>query len=254
MRDRKRPLPDAAGKLIADTLDRILGDLHMGRAEVSGGRSIEGEKGYLELSLSVSIKGDGEQGARVVRDVLWWSGAPASVKATRIGQAEVALDLGRNDHEAGEAYLQLSKIRTVQWSDGHRFDRVAFPKSCRTALKAVLAQAGATGPDEDGWFSVSLADGGSMGLCLRRLDEDHRLDGATVHLRRLSVDVSGLLFALLSKAELLLLPMVIAASHQEAEAISAPWPRVRIVETAGDLYDIIQRGAFDWWFNRRDIL
>src|SRR5262249_49922655 len=150
-------------------------------------------------------------------------------------------DLARKEQERGETYLQFGKLRTVQWKlrreTGHRFDRVPFPEATRGALRAVLADARAAGPDQDGWFSVTLADGGSMRRCWRRLDDDPDLDGGTAVIGRLSADVGRLLYRLLSEAELMLLPQAIATSKREAETVAAPWPKVRIVASASELHD-----------------
>jgi hypothetical protein len=137
---------------------------------------------------------------------------------------------------------------------GHRFDRIPFSQSCRATVKELLANEGATGPDENGWLSATLPDGGSMSICLLRVENNPRLDGATIHVCKLTADVSELLFELLSHGEFLLLPMVIATSKEVAESIAAPWPRVRIVKTAKALHDILQAGPFEWWSDGRDRL
>ena len=64
--------------------------------------------------------------------------------------------------------------------------------------------------------------------------------------------MSSLVFELLSRGKLILLPVVIATSQQEAERISAPWPKAHIVESAEALDQILTRGAFSWWSERHN--
>ncbi len=109
LRDRKRPLPSAAGKLVRDTLDRILKDLNLGEADVSGATSTTAEDGshvYIDECLSVRIDGDLDRGIRVLRDVLWWAGAPQSVRLTDSERKPVPLDLVNSPQKPGERYLR----------------------------------------------------------------------------------------------------------------------------------------------------
>jgi hypothetical protein len=161
----------------------------------------------------------------------------------------------RKPHETGEICVQLTKLRTVHWENSgarrYRFDRLPLSHSCRTALKSVLANARAKGPDDDGWFIAELPDGGSVQICLRRLDDDPDLDAGTVVLRRLTPEAAQLVHRLMSVGHLILLPLAITSSTTEAQTVTVPWPHVRVVESPLELYDILTRGPYEWWSNQR---
>jgi hypothetical protein len=258
LRDLTRALPAAAGKMITDALDRALGDCNLGGATPLGSTSTQADDGTLvttKESISIQIHGDLDRGVRLIRDVLWWVGAPASAQLSHHWRNEIPLALTEKPQETREAYLQLGKLRTVHWrvsSDlaGYRLDRVPFPESCRKALRAVLADVGATEPDEEGWFSALLPDGGSLQICLRRLDDDPDLDAATVVLRKLTCEVAQLLYRFMSEGSLLLLPPVIAMKATDAATVTAPWPSVKVVQSALELHDILGRGPYEWWSAR----
>ena len=162
LEDPERPLPDAAGNFIGTTLDHILRDLNMGEASMSGAASRAGSHRYFQESLSIDIQGDSERGFHLVREVLWWSGAPETIPAW-IRKQKISLALDQNDRREGDAFLQLARIRTAHWevgdTKGYRLDRVAIPESCWSELQAVLAKVEAIGPDENGWSTVALPDG-----------------------------------------------------------------------------------------------
>ncbi len=255
--DSKRPLPEAAGRLIATTLDRILRDWNLGGAEVCGSTSTQGSDGsYVttEETLSIQIKGDLKRGLHLLRDVLWWAGAPESVRLSRNWQEEIPLGLTQRPEEHDESCLQIGELRTVHWQfagkECYRLDRVPFGEACRHELRTVLADARAEGPDEDGWFVVNLPDAGFIRLCLHRLDEDPDLHSGTVAVRRWSPEAAEFLYRLLQKGKLILLPMAIATSTTVAEIVTAQWPRVRVVESPSDLYDIVIRGPHESWLNQ----
>jgi hypothetical protein len=257
--DPKRPLPVTASKIIADILDRILVDRNLGRAETGGGTSTPTKDGtYIdtEVGVDIYINGDLEKGIRLVRDVLWWLCAPEPLRLCREWREEIPFKLTRNTQESDEVCLQLSQLCTTYWELGdkeiYHLDHLPFPRSCRDALKTVLADVRATGPDEDGWFSVVLPDGGSLEICLRRLDKDLDLDACTVVLRRLSSEAAQFLYRLMSEGELILLPPAIATSAKDAEMVTTPWPNVQVVQSASELQEILIRGPYEWWSNQRD--
>jgi hypothetical protein len=257
--DPKRPLPTTAGNIIADILDRILVDRNLGRAETGGGTLTPTEDGtYIdtEKRIDICINGDLEEGIRLVRDVLWWLRAPEPLRLQGEWQEEIPLELARKTQELGEACLQLSKFCTTWWEfddeEIYHLDRIPLSQSCRDALRTVLADVRATGPDEDGWYSATMPDGGSVEICLHRLNEDSDLDACTVVLRRLSSEAAQFLYRLMSEGELILLPPAIATSAKEAETVTAPWPNVRVIQSASELHEILIRGPHEWWSTQRD--
>lgn len=254
--DSKRPLPEAASRLFTTTLDRILREGNLGQAEVFGASSTQGDDGsYVttENSVSVEIKGDIERGVQIIRDTLWWAGAPESVRLSRMWSEEIPLGLMQPAEESLETCLQVGELRTVQWKfkgkECFRFDRVPFDEPRRHTLRTVLAAVGAEGPDEDGWFIVTLPDGGLIRLCFRRLDEDPDLNGGTVTVRRWTAEAAEFLYRFLEKSELMLLPMAIATTEAATKTITAPWPNVRFVGSASELHGLLASGPHEWWLN-----
>jgi hypothetical protein len=244
LRDSKRPVPQAAGPFIAASLNRVLSDCNLGGRAGSG-------SGPTSMMESFQIKGHVNRGVELLREVLWWTSAPESVRLSRNFQEQIPLALADDAGARGDFYVQVCEIRTAHWRRGakkcYRFDRVPFSQACRHTLRSVLAGAGAQSPNEDGWHVLNLSDGGFVELCFRRLDEDPMLDGGTIAIHKWSNEAAGFLHRLLQEAKLMLLPMSIATSNEVAQTIEAPWPRVRVVQTAAELYEILRRGPRTWW-------
>ena len=45
----------------------------------------------------------------------------------------------------------------------------------------------------------------------------------------------------------MLLPMVIAVSHDERRRFAADWPTVTVVESVAKLHELLARGPYEWW-------
>ncbi|MEZ6184926.1 MAG: hypothetical protein R3F62_07940 [Planctomycetota bacterium] len=251
LRDEERPLPGAVGKLLRDSLQRVLSDLRVGSADTLGASSSQAEDGTwvdTEESLSVVIKGDLDVGLRRIREALWWVRAPSTTSLGSLGGDEVLpLELARAPADP-RCCLDLSSICAVplgrDW--GYRLDRTPLSESRREALRGVLRSVGASEPG-DGWSSIPLTDGGELRVCLRRLDEDPDLSGATVELGRPSPQAAEVIWRLAEEGGLLLLPLMLATSRAAAEAVAEGWPRVQVVERPGELFAILERGPHAWW-------
>ncbi len=77
--DPGRPLPGQVGKWLSDTLGSLFHACSIGRFESTSTHSSEGEDGRMietEIGFSVGIKGDPEPAVRLIREALWWVGAP----------------------------------------------------------------------------------------------------------------------------------------------------------------------------------
>lgn len=252
--DVERPLHETAGKLFRDTLNRVLSDRHLGKAELLSstlGRAAGGRSVVVKDEFLVVIKGELNQGGRLLQQLLYWLRAPASAQLRTLAcKDEIPLWV-RSDGGDQELSLHLGRLEVAHFElfgeEGYRLDHVPLDAEARRALRTVLVDVGADGPDDDGWFAVHLADGGSLRVCFRGLGEDSDLDGGTVLISRLSYEAAHVVHRLLSAGRMLLLPMGIATSEAEVRAVAAPWPPVRIVESAAELHSILICGARGWW-------
>jgi hypothetical protein len=258
--DPGRPVPNAFAHLFSVTLKCILGDLNLGRSEAGGGTSKRNPDGtFTEISSnsSIHIKGDLDQGVHLLRNLLWWSQAPAAVQLRENYRRDIPLNLGQPPQDAAAVaggigqsdVLRLAKLTVVRWRSGYRIDHVPLDAACRQGIREALSRHGARGPDEDGWFDVAARDGDRLRLCARRMDDDPELDGATLVIERLSHDIAALVHELMSNNGLMLLPLVVAPSASVAEQVTGTWPPPRVVETPSRLHEIFAAGAFAWWNN-----
>lgn len=246
--DADRPVPVPFSKLFRDTLDRILRSLDLGSTDSSGALSMQNADGtfaHIESMHSTLIKGNLDEGLRILRDALWWSSAPQSVRLTKAGGAEIPLALDQPPAESAPIVLQLGALETVRWSNGHRFDRAPLGVTAQERLKQALSQWRALGPDEAGWSRIATQDGGQLEIQADRSDDDP--DGITIVFRRLSPETASLTHQLMSEGSCMLLPPLLAPNADVAGQVSAPWPAVRVVESPNALYEILSAGPHSWW-------
>ena len=196
--DPIRPLPESAPKLLYESLKRVLNDRHLGDLEFRSSSQ------FTDETYSILTKDDLGVGVRLVRQMLWWARAPETVSLRTVAGDEFPLYPNGGPDNVTELCLQFGRLVMMHWElfgePGHRFDRVPFDPQIRAALRQVLSDAGAIGPDADGWFTIALPDGGRMQVCLRHLENDPDLDGGTVLVQQLTFEVARVVHELLGSA------------------------------------------------------
>jgi hypothetical protein len=240
--DAERPVPPPFGKLVSDTLDGALRDLHLGRCSNSGGTSRpNGDGTYTEVESNyfLQLKGDIDEGIRVLHDLLWWSHAPESVKLAENFRANVPLNLTQPPSADGRIILQLARLSVYRWRLGNRFDRTPFSSELYQAFANLLSRHAARAPDQGGWFHANTDDGGRLSVCLRPFDDDQPADAATVVIERLTLEATMLLHRLMAENGLALLPLHVAANQKVAQELEVPGLRFRVIPSHAELYDLL---------------
>ncbi len=248
LEDHRRPLPEQAGKFLSDTLGSIFRAAAVGYYETSGSASREGKGGRWipkEVSFAVGLKGDPQRAVRLIREALWWVGAP---EGTALG--EFPLELGQAPATAASRFLQLAAPAVARWKvgkeSGHRIDRLAFTAEQREAVRRILAEAGAADATE-GWEEVTTGDGGRLAVYTKYLRDAGDFHTVNLLAEELTPEVSGLVYRLMSECALMLLPMALAASRAVARTLDCDWPKVKVAASAGALHKVLARGPYPWW-------
>jgi hypothetical protein len=185
--DEKRPMRNPHTRAVYP-LDRILRDLNLGSAAISGARSRcnpNGQSSTTELyDVSVSVFGDIGYGMKIIRSVLQWARAPHTTRVNNPSYEELKCDLdeiegGEGDLE--EAFFQLAQIETELREDTKS---VTISQNLPQSISEALQNTGQSeiemvGPDSNGWYMLRLQDGGDLKICFSPIeinDEDENDD------------------------------------------------------------------------------
>ena len=250
LNDAQRPLPEQYAKFFGDTLDGILKAIGSGSAECSGSTSMQDENGqYVETesSYSVHLTGNLDQGLDLIRNLLWWGKAPASVRVGKTFAYEIPPRLETGTTSSNRLVLELAQLTVFRWRDGYRIDRTVLSLACQRAVRDVIDGYDAEGPNDDGWFFGRTKDRAQLDVCAKELGASDSLRGIAVIIGNVTTSASSFLFELMEVGELVLLPLLLATSGSAAKPLSAPWPEVEILESARRLHQILSAGAFRWW-------
>jgi hypothetical protein len=246
--DRQRPLPVQASKVLSDTLRRLFEAGAIGSFESTGSSAKEGKDGemiYTRDRFSIGIKGDPEPAVQLIREALWWLGAPARTDLERF-----PLELTREPATIAGRFLQLAAAKVARWQNGdhrgHRIDRVPFTPTQRRTIRRILTETRAA-EAASGWASVATGDGGRVAFYIKHLDGAPKFDTLNALVDVLSLETSGLIHKLMQECDLMSWPMAFAPSAAVARAIDCDWPKVEVVTSAVSLHQFLARGPYHWW-------
>jgi Ran GTPase-activating protein (RanGAP) involved in mRNA processing and transport len=248
LEDRERPLPTQVGKLLSDTLGSVFKASALGYFETSGSGSRQGDDRRMvdtDLSFSLGIKGDPQPALQLIREALWWVGAPGNTDLD-----EFPLALTKKPSSTASRLLQLAAPKITRWQvgdePGYRIDRLPFSKAQRQGIRRILTEAGATEAAE-GWVEVATNDGGSTAVCVKYLNDSADFDTLNILADVLTPEISSLIHRLMRECALMLLPMAFAATLEVARTIDCDWPKVEVVGSARALHEVLARGPYLWW-------
>jgi hypothetical protein len=248
LEDSEHPLPVQVGKFLVDTLGSIFQATAVGYFETSGSSSRQDADGRnipTDESFDVGLKGDAAPALQLVRETLWWVGAP---EETAFG--EFSLALGKEPGVNTARFLQLAGLKVVRWEmsgePGYRLDRVSFSAAQREGIQSLLTANGATDSGE-GWRDIVTSDGGRMTICTRYFNDSADFDTLNLLVETLSPEISALVYRLMCEGDFFLLPMAVAASEDTASTIDCDWPHVTVVESPPALHALLARGPYRWW-------
>jgi len=259
LEDGQRPLPDQVGKFLSDTLGSVLKACSLGHFDSTSASSREDENGRMiptDVGFSVGIKGDPHPAVQLVREALWWGGAPEdtdlvpSAQTEETANDEFSLALTEEPARAESRFLQLVTLKIARWEfsgePSHRIDRVPFSTEQREGIQRILTEVSAASTNE-GWVEVTTQDGGRVAIYVKYLDESDDFEALNLLVEVLTPEISGLVHKLIDECAFMLLPMAFAANDEVAGTIDCDWPRVEIVESAERLHGLLARGPYHWW-------
>ena len=241
--DVDRPLPEHVGKLLCDTLRSIFRACSIGDFEVGGGGSRTGEDGSLIETdvFYVSISGAPAPALQLIREALWWVGAP---KDTELKDFPLALE--EPPETTTVRFLQLSNPKITRWSSGYRIDRVAFSREQRNTIQNIISDLGSSEPI-DGWVRCAMHDGGKVSIYTKYLDKSDDFDTLNFLVDSLTPNVSGLIHRMMLECAFVLYPMAMAPDEAVAQTIVGGWPKAKIVTSVESLHELLMRGAYNSW-------
>jgi Leucine Rich repeat len=250
MKDRRRPLPTQAGGVLTDVVGGIFRAGSIGRFDFSGSSSEEGPDGQMrdtECFYSIGIPDDPEPALRILRECLWWIGAPGK---TRLEKIPLKLTTPPAPAVASSRFAQLAAYTVFQWKSGpysgHRLDRVVWDAVRKKAIAKILKSArGAKGAN--GWVDVATPDGGRMSADTRYLADSPDFDVLNLLFETLTPQISGLVHRMMLEADLLLWPMAIAAKESSVATPDVAWPKIEVIATPGKLHQLLDNGPYHRW-------
>jgi hypothetical protein len=251
LQDAERPLPVQAGKWLSDTLGSIFRAAALGYFETGGSGSRTGKDGRqipTDEFFSVGFKGDPQRALELIREALWWVGAPEETDLR-----DFSLSLSRPPATAAGRFVQLAVPKVTRWqpggTSGDRIDRLPFSAAQRESIRRILAEFRAAEPAA-GWANVATRDGGRLAVFTKYLSESADFDALNILVEVLTPEASGLIHRLMHECALMLAPMALAATSEVAQTLDCDWPKVKVVESAGALHAVLARGPYRWWGRR----
>jgi hypothetical protein len=248
LEDPRRPLPEQVGKWLSDTLGSIFRASGLGYFETSSAGSrmdANGRRVPTDIGFSVGIKGDPQRAVQLVRETLWWVGAPADTDLEPF-----PLALSKTPETTASRFLQLVAPKITRWhfrgEAGHRIDRLPFSTAQREGIRRILAEFGAAEPAE-GWTEVATRDGGRLAVSVKYLDDSADFNTLNILVEVLTPEISRFIHRLMRECALMLSPMALAASSKVARTIDCDWPKVEVVRSAAALHEVLARGPYHWW-------
>lgn len=267
LQDGPRPLVRGARARVISPLSRILSDLDIGSAQLSGECSTlkDGVRVAVDKFVSVQIEGDRARGMCVIREVLQWVGASTNVRLWGSGPNKIALNIGEEYSTTGELHFQLATYAAPTPGEEERptLFRITFPASCADALRADpeatikdphadgwlavvphgTSEATVQDPDRDGWLIVLASDGGEMGACFTPREDNKNFTAGSLAIRKLSPALVGIIYRFLASQSLALFPpgIVTAVIPREMEADTV------VVKSDAELHEVLAAGPYAWW-------
>jgi Ran GTPase-activating protein (RanGAP) involved in mRNA processing and transport len=248
LEDCQRPLPKQVGKLLSDTLRSIFNACSLGYFEATSAGSREDKNGRridTDVGFSIGIKGDPQPAVQLIRETLWWIGAPGDTELDKY-----PLALTKKPASTASRFLQLAAPKITRWQfqdePDYRIDRVPFSPTQRERIQRILAEVRAV-ENAEGWAEVATSDGGRMAIYIKYLNDSAGFDTLNILVDVLTSEISGLVHKLMQEGALMLLPMAFAASGEVAGTIDCDWPKVKVVPSAATLHKLLARGPYHWW-------
>ena len=259
LEDEQRPLPQQAGKFLSDTLDSIFKATSLGHFDTSGASSRMGDDGRnipTDVSFSVGIKGDPQAPLQLIREALWWIGAPGDTELhERLSDDDdlverFALALPNAPAKRESRLLQIATLKIARWSfhgePGHRIDRVPFSTAQRDSVQRLLAEVNACEPVK-GWVHVTTNDGGRVAIYVKYLKDSDNFQTLNNLVEALTPQISGLVHRFMQECAAMLLPMAFAPSVEVARRVDCDWPKIEVVPSGVALHELLACGPFGWW-------
>ena len=248
--DKKRPLFRSIDLILPRFIDRVPADFDLGHAhlgELLHGTAAGGRIAKVEFRVSVRIRGDLDHGTQLIREMLWWAGVPGTITHQNCDFRTTPFSIAEGPSQGpSEALVELGRFGTPFPSMGDEpLEGGSLPHSCHTLLRAAIENRQGTGPDENGWYTISLADGEVLKASFNKVKKDPENDLNTIILRKPSPETAQFLYSLMLEGDLVLFPIFIAASAGITENYKnqRDCPRVKVISSASELHGILIRGV-----------
>jgi hypothetical protein len=125
-----------------------------------------------------------------------------------------------------------------------------------SAVKDLLSQFNATGPDDFGCYVIHTRDGGSAELFAEELTGTDPCEGSIAAVRAITPELLQFLYDLGRVGNMVIIPIMeetvfAVSSEQQRQRVQSRWPEAVVVETPEELGELI-KGGFQAWKAYRD--
>ncbi|KAH6954769.1 hypothetical protein DER45DRAFT_571068 [Fusarium avenaceum] len=251
LRAAGRPLDKAMVTCLLHTLGAVLQKLCLGKSGTLFQESTTIDSKHVETrhKIWVRIMEKLPLGRAIVKQMLWWLRAPMSTIVndnSRTGGSLLCLD-DENADTVEEIYIGICQPLLSQSGTNIVHSLPADIQSKLESIEVMGSKANAKPPTALGWLTVDTVDNGKIDFNFTRFPQGvatgEENTGAIV-IRNVTPQVAALLHRLMAVADLVLLPMFLAANPL-SDNIACRWDQCRVVGPE-ELFDTLSTGAYNW--------
>lgn len=246
-----RPLDKATVTCLLNTLGAVLQKLCLGKSGTlfQEGTTIDGKHVEIKHKIWIRIMEDLPLGRTIVKQMLWWIRAPMSTIVNDNSRTDGSLL--RLDDESTETVeeIYIGICQPVLSQSGTHVVH-SLPADIQSKLESIEvlgSEANAKPPTALGWSAVDTVDNGKIDFNFTRFPQGVATgeeNTAAIVIRKVTPRVAALLHRLMAVADLVILPMFLAANPLP-DNIACRWDRCRVVGPE-ELYDTLSTGAYNW--------
>jgi len=198
------------------------------------------------FTLALDMHGELDRCQQVVRQALWWQGASVESYTQDLNFSESSkaclLKETKSQGDDGRVLVVFGKLAACFSAIGGLVAAATDQDSCNMLFSLALDDAGAS-ESEDGWRTLTTADGGELSVHVAEDPKSWRGDLNTVSLKRVTPEVVRFLYRLLVQGGLVLFPALITATvdavdklrQQRPEDEHNPYPPFDVISSEDEL-------------------
>jgi hypothetical protein len=129
----------------------------------------------------------------------------------------------------------------------------------RKAVRSLLAEVNAIGPNPDGYYKVTFADGGIANACIGSLDGKHPSIAFYVEVEVMTDELVAVLYKLAQSGNMAIIPdmqdaVPLLTSPAMDQLMRDRWPDALVIDSPAQLEKLLRKGYEEWVRYRDQVL